>query len=248
MMKIKVMERIVKIFSSPDELATACAGDLAEMINARPERKYNIALSGGSTPELLYGILGHDYVSAVNWDHVHFFWGDERCVPPDSKESNYGMAKRMLFDEIKIPSKNIHRIHGEDDPQSEVIRYAEELSVNMRKRCGFPMFDLIILGLGEDGHTASIFPGNRRLLFSDRICETAVHPETGQMRITITGKVINNAGKVIFLVTGNKKAPVVEKLLKKRAEAVDLPANSVVPEYGRLEWYLDKEAASETGF
>jgi 6-phosphogluconolactonase len=149
----------------------------------------------------------------------------------------------MLLSKIGMPEKNIHRIKGEEDPLEEAVRYSDEISRFTEKRDGWPLIDIVLLGLGEDGHTASVFPGNIRLIESDKICEVAVHPVSGQKRITITGRVINNAHKVTFLVTGGKKAEVVEKILKNIPPAQNYPASFIVPVYGNLNWYLDSEAA-----
>lgn len=238
------MDKIVKIFLSPFELAEKYAEVMVCMINesAKKNKPFTIALSGGSTPEILFTLLGDNYSKSVPWKYVHFFWGDERCVPPDNIESNYGMTMRTLLSKINIPSANIHRIKGEEDPQSEAIRYSEEISHFTVKRDGLPSFDLIILGLGEDGHTASIFPGHLELMESDKICVVSLHPVTHQKRISLTGRVINNAGDVAFLVTGKKKEEVVEKILISKALAQNFPASYIVPVNGRLSWFIDKEA------
>lgn len=238
------MDKSVKIFPSPYEMAEKFAEEMVQMINdsAKNSKPFSVALSGGSTPELLFSVLGDHFSRSANWESVHFFWGDERCVPPDHPESNYGMTKRKLISKIEIPVLNIHRIRGEDDPQKEALRYSEEISLNTRKRKEVPLFDLVLLGLGEDGHTASIFPGHLDLFDSDKVCEVAFHPVTLLKRITITGKVINNADNVIFLVTGKNKETIVEKILKNNQSAQNYPASYVVPAYGRLSWYLDQEA------
>lgn len=240
------MDRALKIFPSPYELAREFAGFLIDMIKESEKNKktVTIALSGGSTPEILFSLLGEQYSKSVSWKYVHFFWGDERCVPQESPESNYGMASRKLFDRLSIPWSNLHRIKGENDPEKEALRYSQEISVNTVSRDGLPMFDLVILGVGKDGHTASIFPASMNLLFSDRICEQVVHPETGQKRITVTGRIINNANAVVFLVTGKKKAEIVKKIFKKDPFAVNFPAYNIVPVYGDLTWYIDEEAGS----
>jgi 6-phosphogluconolactonase len=205
---------------------------------------FNVALSGGTTPELLYSVLGDHFSGAVNWNLVHFFWGDERCVPPENSDSNFGMTSRALIRKLTIPAQNIHRILGENDPEKEAQRYSREIRENTREKNGLPVFDLIILGLGEDGHTASIFPHSAHLLNSDKICEVAVHPVSRQSRITITGKVLNNADNVSFLVTGPKKAEIVASIINKHKSALNFPASAIVPTDGTLKWYLDKEAAS----
>ena len=239
------MPKVVKIFSSPYELAMSFAEELVHMINesANIQKHFTIALSGGSTPEILFKILSDKYAKTVPWQYVHFFWGDERCVQPTDPESNFGMTFRILLSKIEIPEKNIHRIKGEDDPCTEAERYSKEISLFTEKRDGMPLFDLVLLGMGEDGHTASVFPDNLRLLESDKVCELAIHPVSKQKRITITGRVINNALVVTFLVTGRKKAEVVEKILKNIPHAENYPASFIIPVYGKLSWFLDQEAA-----
>ena len=238
------MDESLKIFPTPDKLAEKFAEEMVSIITRSVKQKklFSVALSGGSTPELLYSVLGEHYPKLEIWEFVHFFWGDERCVPPDDPESNYGMARHRLFEKIIILSSNIHRIKGENDPYREAQRYSEEISEYVRKKNDLPSFDLIILGLGEDGHTASIFPGNKDLFFSEKICEVALHPVTQQKRITLTGKVINNADFVAFLVTGNKKAEIVEKILKKNSLAINYPASYIDPVHGVVKWFIDKEA------
>jgi 6-phosphogluconolactonase len=240
------MDRIVKIYASPLELAEKFAEEMVKMIaeSRKKNRPFTIALSGGSTPELLFSVLSEMFAESVAWKDVHFFWGDERCVPPDDPESNYGMAWIKFLSKIDIPSQNIHRIHGEDDPEKEASRYSEEVSLNTRKSDGMPVFDLVLLGLGEDGHTASIFPEHMELLYSDRTCEAAIHPLTQQKRITLTGKVIKNAEVITFLVTGKKKEEIVKKIIKKDPSALNYPATFIVPVHGRLTWFIDKEAGS----
>jgi 6-phosphogluconolactonase len=217
------------------------------MINesAKSIKPFTIALSGGSTPAILFAILGDNFSNSVTWSNVHFFWGDERCVPPDDPESNYGMTRKEFLDKIEIPSGNIHRIMGEKYPSVEAERYSLEIRENTAEREGFPMFDLVILGMGEDGHTASIFPGNHKLINSKKTCELAIHPVTSQKRITITGRVINNASNVVFLITGKNKAKVVSEILSGSISS-QYPAAHINPEHGILKWYLDKAAAELT--
>lgn len=240
------MEKSFRIFSSINELAKEYAEELAEMIieSAKKKKPFSISLSGGSTPGILFTLLGEKYSSSIPWQFVHLFWGDERCVPPDNPESNFGMTSGKLITKIDIPSENVHRIKGEDDPQIEALRYSDEILHNTERRDGIPLFDLVILGVGDDGHTASIFPGQLHLMGSDKICDVAIHPLNKQKRITITGRVINNAANVTFLVTGKKKANVVEEILHKKSSALNYPASHIVPVYGNLSWFLDKEAGS----
>lgn len=241
------MEPEIEIFPTPLILAEEFALKLLSLVDdsVKQNETFTIALSGGSTPELLFDLLGEKYAGKVSWENVHFFWGDERCVPPDNSESNYGMAYKKMLARIKIPASNIHRIKGEDNPEHEAIRYSEEISSNVNEKNKLPSFDLIILGLGEDGHTASIFPGNPELLVSGKICEVAVHPTTKQKRITLTGKVLNNAAKVFFLVTGTKKAGIIVDIFKRNPVSYDYPASYINPLHGVVMWYLDDAAASQ---
>lgn len=238
------MDRLYKIYQTPGSLAEAFAEDLVNMIKKSEKKKsvFTIGLSGGNTPRLLFSVLAEKYIKSVDWSRVHFFWGDERCVPPEDPESNYGVAFHIFLSKIEIPEKNIHRIRGEEEPDREAVRYSEEITAFVRTKNNYPAFDLIILGMGDDGHTASIFFRNMELLDSDDICEAAVHPVTGQRRITLTGKVINNSDLVIFLVTGQNKANIIDSIFNKRADSVTFPASFIVPLSGKEIWLLDKQA------
>jgi len=235
------LKRTVKIFRTPLELAEAFALDLANLI-IEAEKKhlsYTIAFSGGSTPQLFFSVLAEKYGKSVNWNHVQIFSVDERCVPPDDSGSNYGMMNRLLVKKISIPDTNIHRIRGEEDPESEAVRYSEEIVRNTRSLNDLPVFDQIILGMGDDGHTASIFPGHKYLLIGEKICDVAVHPVSGQKRITITGKVINNADSITFIITGRSKARIIEQIFKNNAK---FPASFIIPRHGKITWLLDENA------
>jgi 6-phosphogluconolactonase len=236
----------VKIFPSPFIMAEKLASELARRIidSAHENKHFTIALSGGSTPELLYSILSENFSKSIPWEYAHLFWGDERCVPPDNDDSNYGTAERILIQKTGIPSKNVHRIRGEDDPFIESVRYAGEIELYLKKKNNLPEFNFIILGIGEDGHTASIFPGDQHLFSSAKICEVTTHPSTGQKRITLTGRVINNARAVAFLVSGKKKAMIVRNIINKCPGHEKYPASEIDPFPGKVEWYLDQDAAS----
>jgi 6-phosphogluconolactonase len=236
----------IRIFQSPFELAEKSAEVLTGIIARKISSGENvsIALSGGSTPGLLYSVLSDHYGGAVDWRKVHFFWGDERCVAPDSPESNYGMAYARLLKKIPVPESNIHRVLGENNPEAEAVRYSSEVQKFTFSRDNLPCFDIIILGVGEDGHTASIFPSCSDLLHSEKICGVAVHPETGQKRITLTGRVLNNADFVVFLATGMKKARVIRKIIRREADSKVFPAAWIMPSHGKSLWFLDRDAAS----
>lgn len=229
----------MKVFKNTKELALAFCDELLKL--NQNKKKFTIALSGGSTPKIIFRLLANEYKTKVNWNKIHLFWGDERCVPPDDIESNYGMTKKYLLDFVDIPDENIHRIFGEDDPESEAKRYSEEIKSNVASKNGLPCFDLVMLGLGEDGHTGSIFPNQMKLLHSEKICEVAVHPSTGQKRITLTGKVINNSNEVIFLVTGENKASILKKILIEKKKT--FPAEFIKPVNGSLKYFVDSESA-----
>ncbi|MFZ2339375.1 MAG: 6-phosphogluconolactonase [Bacteroidales bacterium] len=241
------MNNEVKVFRSAEETAAALADDLARLINLSvQDRPFTIALSGGSTPKLLFQALAARHRDSVDWRKVRLFWVDERCVPPDDPESNYGMTRDALLEKIEIAPGCVHRMRGEEDPDSEAVRYSKVIERSVVRKNDLPVFDVVLLGLGEDGHTASIFPGNESLFSAGETCVVAVNPYSGQKRITITGRIINNAGMVIFLVSGKKKAGIVQKINHGGGKA-EYPAGYVKPVDGKVIWYLDDEAASLIG-
>lgn len=239
------METIIKVSKNQYELAWELARELAGIFNkaARQKRTFSVALSGGTTPKLLFSILGTHFNDKVRWNYIHFFWGDERCVPPHDPQSNFGMTKEVFLGKITVPPENIHRIMGEEDPGKEAQRYSQEILATTVHRNNLPVFDLIILGLGEDGHTASLFPGSSLFGHTNLVCDTTRHPVSGQKRITLTLPVINNAENIIFLVAGITKAQVVADLIENPG-ITNYPAALVEPEHGVLKWYLDMDAAS----
>lgn len=236
------MTQVIKIFETPELLAESFSEYFADEV--RKKDKYNIALSGGSTPKIIFKTLAEKYSDKINWEKVHFFWGDERCVPPSSDESNFKMTKENLFDKINIPDKNIHRIRGEDEPYAEAIRYSNEISDLLINKNSLPCFDFIMLGLGEDGHTASIFPDRLDLFTSDKICESVKKPISGQQRITVTGSIINNSLDGAFFITGKEKSSVVAKIISHDTESMFFPASKVNLTSGNLCWFLDKQSSS----
>lgn len=239
------MEPAIKIFDSPDKVAESLADLLVNLISSKIAEGgfFSIAISGGNTPGLLFLKLAEIERGSINWAKVHFFWVDERCVPPDDHESNFGMARKTLLDPLKIPVCNVHRMRGEDEPHREVLRYSEELREFLQEKNGLLYFNAILLGLGEDGHTASIFPGNEDLFLSDDLCVRTIHPDTGQSRITITGKLINNSENLIFMVTGKNKSGIIKEILEPVDKELRYPASFVRPYKGKLSWYIDSSAA-----
>jgi 6-phosphogluconolactonase len=205
----------------------------------------NMAISGGSTPKALFELLsGNEYSESIPWKTIRLFWVDERCVPPTHTESNYGMTYDALLQYSLIPAENIYRMKGEEVPIDETFRYAGLIHHLLRVKQGIPVFDLILLGMGDDGHTASIFPDQLQLIHDERTVNVAIHPQSGQKRITLTGKVLNAAEQVVFMITGSTKAHIVSAIVGKTEEAKKIPASYISDKTGKTELYLDKDAAA----
>lgn len=234
----------VKIFPTPREVGKAVAKEIKNLIKQADTGLLNIALSGGKTPEALFTALIEKYKNIIPWDKIHFWWADERCVPPDDIESNYNMARKLLFSHINIPPENIHRIKGEKDPEEEALRYSSEIKKHLPSARGMPVFDLIILGMGNDGHIASIFPDCLNLIDDQRICAATRHPATKMKRVTLTGSTIKNSKKIFFMVTGKGKASGVSEVMNNSTTAKLLPAYYIEPANGSMIWFLDETAAS----
>lgn len=202
-------------------------------------RPVHISLSGGSTPKLLFKTLAQEpYKSQIQWQNLHFWWGDDRMVPPQDPESNYGEVQKLLFDHIQIPAENIHRIRGEEAVEQELARFSQELTACVPNG----EFDWIILGMGTDGHTASLFP--HQTDFNDpNLAIIAKHPETGQIRISKTAKLLEQAKRITYLVTGASKAEILKEIQMTQAENLPYPAAKIKAKNGVTEWYLDKDAA-----
>ena len=204
----------------------------------------SIALSGGTTPKSLFKYWAAKHANDIDWSKIKFFWSDERCVWPSDEESNYKMTKDNLFDHIPVPAKNIFRIRGENDPYKEARSYEELLVKELETIKGVPQFDILMLGMGDDGHTASIFPHEMNLWDSHNMCVVAMHPVTKQMRVSLSGKTINAAKNVAFLVTGATKAKKVQAVIEDNQNAqTKYPAAKVQPTSGNLIWFLDGYAA-----
>lgn len=233
------MKTHVHVYATPEATAAAFADFFEKWVSEK--QRFTIALSGGSTPKILFQHLAAQYRERIPWERVHFFWGDERCVPPDHPESNFKMTDEALFRPVSMPPENIHRIRGEAPEEEEAVRYSVEIQQFVPQENGWPAFDLILLGIGADGHTASIFPDRMALLEAEEICAVATHPESGQRRISLTGRVISNARKVAFLVTGSSKREVVREILERRGRWESYPA-SYMRATEDLYWFLDEAA------
>jgi 6-phosphogluconolactonase len=239
----------VRILDTSEELAREAA-DLFVWLGEqaiREDRPFRVALSGGSTPRALHAALATTpFAGRLDWSKVEFFFGDERCVPPDHPESNYGMANETLFRPLKIAPERVFRMAGEADPEEAVRQYEEILRARLCPAgSAWPMFDLILLGLGEDAHTASLFPETAALEETRRLVVSNTAPQGIKHRITLTAPAINHARTILFLVSGSGKAKAVERVLHDQtANARQAPAKLIRPITGRLLWFLDRAAAA----
>lgn len=231
-------------------VARAFADHLVSKLNAKKNGPFFWALSGGSTPKLLFELLAKEYVNKIDWQRIHFFWGDERLVPYDDPESNYGEVKRLLFDKVPVVQSQVHAVKTELAPEDAARAYGELMTELLPANAdGLPSLDLNMLGMGGDGHTASIFPSNMNELLTDpRICAVATHPDSGQLRVTMTGPVINASEEVVFLITGNSKTQRVAQIINEEHGADSFPVAHIKPTSGKLLWFLDGAAASEVGY
>lgn len=210
--------------------------------------RFAVALSGGTTPKALYALLASDqFRPRVPWSNVHLLWGDERCVPPDHHESNYRMTREALLDKISIPEANVHRMPVEQEDHN---RAADEYEQTLREFFGlgagkWPRFDLILLGMGEDGHTASLFPGTAALDVADRWVVANYVEKLKAHRLTLTASVINRAANIVFLISGASKAAVLKEVLEGEYQPHRLPSQLIQPVAGKLLFIIDREAARE---
>ena len=208
--------------------------------------RFAVALSGGNTPRALYSLLATNaYRSKIDWSKVHIFWGDERCVPPDDEQSNYRMARETLLLHVPIPEQNIHRVLAEmPDHNVAAEDYQRQLASFFQSESGLPRFDLILLGMGPDGHTASLFPGTAALQDTTHLVVANYVEKFGTFRITFTYPVINNAANVVFLVSGPDKAQVLKEVLEGKKQPELYPSQNVNPTNGNLLFLVDRDAAS----
>lgn len=241
------MTRDIRIVENPQALARAAADEFLRraVAAAQQKGKFMVALSGGSTPKALYSLLATDPALQrdLPWDNVHVFWGDERPVPPDHADSNFRMAHEALLSKVLVPVGNVHRIDGELVAEQAATNYERTLIGSFELQGGeLPRFDLVLLGLGPEGHTASLFPGTRALHEEKRLAVANWVGKFDSERITLTAPVINNAACVIFLVSGNEKAVVLKSVLGGRHEPEQLPAQLIQPGNGELIWIVDAAA------
>lgn len=243
------MELKLRIYQDLSTLSHAAAetvcAELAQAVQARGTA--SIALSGGSTPAALYQLLATaPYAAQIPWAYVHFFWGDERCVPPNTEGSSFKQAQELLLSHVPVPPENIHRVRGELPPTEAAAEYAQVLAHNAARGLPWPCLDVVLLGLGEDGHTASLFPGP--IIEAEKtqptLAVTANYQNRPANRVTLTPRVFNDARQVLFLVAGVGKAEAVRAVLKGYANPIQWPASRIRPTLGTVTWMLDEAAAS----
>ncbi len=238
----------VRVLGGLDDLSRAAALEVIEQARRAVQERgqFVIALSGGSTPRSLYSLLADDpsFRTRVPWERIRFFWGDERHVPPDHPESNYRMAREAMLSKIPIPSEDVHRIKAENpDAQQVAEEYEDELRTFFRLKAGdFPRFDLVLLGMGPDGHTASLFPGTEALHERKRLVVANWVEKFQAYRITMTLPVLNQAAFVLFLVSGAVKAETLRLVLEGEGRKDPFPSQLVRPTNGRLLWLVDRPA------
>jgi 6-phosphogluconolactonase len=242
----------VHVFESAGLVAEAAADAFVARARHAIEsgQLFNVALSGGSTPVRLFKLLAAEpYRDRVPWERVHLFWGDERTLPPDHPDSNFGAANEALLSKLDLPRENVHRIHGEHrHPEIAAADYEAEL----RRHFGlaeteFPRFDLAYLGMGADGHTASLFPDSEALEERRRLAVAQWVETLGAQRITLTCPTFNNASCILLLVTGGEKAETLSEVLEGPADPPRYPVQLIRPESGELHWYIDKKAGRLLG-
>ncbi len=233
------------VFETPEEVAAGVADAfVADAERAVQDRgAFFVALAGGSTPKAAYALLAQTpRDQRVDWRHVHVYFGDERCVAPDSAESNYNMAREALLSRVPVPEENVHRMRGEDDPEQAARAYASQLVQAMGDT---PVFDLIMLGMGTDAHTASLFPGSDPQTDEDRLVRAVYVEKLSAHRITLTPRVLNNARHVLVATEGLPKAPALYAVRCGPYDPVERPIQVLAPRSGTLSWYVDRKAAAE---
>jgi 6-phosphogluconolactonase len=242
--------REVRILADANSIAQTAAAEFLEAARQAVSEKgsFSVALAGGSTPKALYGLLATNPLlqAKVPWSKIQFFFGDERHVPPNDAESNFRMAEEAMLGKAPVDPKQVHRIKGEKRNAAQAAEeYEQDLRASFRLQAGqFPRFDLVLLGMGPEGHTASLFPGTKALKEERRLVVSNWVGKFYTDRITFTPPVLNNAARVIFMVHGEEKAPALKAVLEGPYEPDQLPAQIVQPKQGKVLWLVDPSAAS----
>jgi len=239
--------RTIEIVATAADLFHAAAEEFVSVARAAigAQGRFTVALSGGSTPKALYSLLATNYADFV-WNRVFLFFGDERHVPPTDAESNYRMVKESLLSKISIPAENVFRVHAENpDAAAAALEYETQMRRFFELKAGeFPRFDLILLGMGPDGHTASLFPDSAALDEQSRLVVANWVEKFNTHRITFTFPVLNHAHEVMFLASGADKAEMLHQVLEGKSDP-PLPSQRVQPVDGKLLWLLDEAAAAK---
>jgi 6-phosphogluconolactonase len=235
------MKPTVRIFKDLEELSRAAAELFVTLATqaTRERGQFLVAFSGGSTPTALYRLLVRE---PIDWTRVHIFWGDERLVPPDHPESSYGQAREVLLKHLPIPSENIHRVASDLEPAASATDYARVLKEYAAPPLDWPRFDLVLLGMGEDGHTASLFPGSPVDATAPVIAVTANYQGRPAQRVSLTPLVFNAARQVVFLVTGANKAVTLTGVFGDYNSVEQIPAKRIQPTDGTVTWLVDEAA------
>ena len=240
----------IKMLADADAIAQTAATEFSEAAQkaVREKNSFSVALAGGSTPKVLYGLLASNPLlqAKVPWDKIQFFFGDERHVPPDHAESNFRMASEAMFSRTPVQPRQVHRIHGENANVTDAAEeYEKELQAVFQLKTGeLPRFDLVLLGMGPEGHTASLFPGTKALSEERRLVAANWVGKLYADRITLTPPVLNNAARVVFMVHGAEKAPALKAVLEGPYEPDQLPAQIIKPKEGKVLWLVDPTAAA----
>jgi 6-phosphogluconolactonase len=239
--KIHIVRDTAALADAAAEVFCVCAGNSVSM-----QGRFTVALSGGATPRGMYRLLATEpYLSGIPWDVVHIFWVDERCVPVADAASNYGAARKDFLDHIPISPGNLHPMPGDREPRAGRVQYEEELIRFFNLKTGtVPQLDAIFLGMGKDGHTASLFPGQDSLHERTMLVEAVRGGRPSVDRLTLTLPVLNNAKDVVVLVSGREKGALVAKIVTRAPEYVGLPMGMVQPHRSGLLWIIDGAAAS----
>lgn len=239
----------IRVFANAEELSQAAATEFVGRANDAVKARgiFTISLAGGSTPKSLYTLLStQSWREQVPWNKVHFFWGDERHVPPDHPDSNYRMVEERLLSQVPVPPENVHRIKTENPDANQVADEYEQELRHFFKLTGneLPRFDLVLLGMGPDGHTASIFPGTSVIHEQQRLVAAPWVEKFNSYRVTLTPPVLNNAAGVIFFVNGSEKAETLQAVLEGDYQPEHFPSQIIRPTNGTILWMVDRAAAS----
>jgi len=237
----------LQIFADAGEVARAAAERFIELARESTEARgrFSVALAGGSTPKRIYELLaGDELKTQLDWSGVHIFFGDERCVPPDHADSNYRMANEALLSRVSLPEQNVHRMRGEGDAVANARLYEDELREFFDGET-WPQFDLVMLGMGDDGHTASLFPGTNALDVRTAWVTANWVEKFDTFRVTLTATAINHARHVMFIVTGASKTERLQEVLHGERDEHRLPSQLIQPDEGALTWFLDEAAAAK---